>query len=718
MKEFLKNIKKVFESNNYSDLSNSVEEKQFLFLYALYHYYYGDEDCCGDVIDHCKYTREFENFAQGFFEEDTYEDKVIDVLIPYYVEKDFDMLQVNYRISQTQAMIMQIKNNSYSFLGNETLLTDYWNPSSEEKLVLRIITNYQPDFEEKNRITNLINKLVPLMETIKFDIVFGDDIIDEISQLTSDKKSVDYGELLLEKENNYLTYGEEESIITNITAFSLKDNFVKFGKAGLFAMNLRFYIANKKVDEGLAESISEKGDRFWYYNNGIIIVCDDFKIEGKKLKLSNYSIVNGGQTTRMIGVIPFEKDFAISCKVIRNKYEDDPVENTKFVAEIAEASNTQKPINATDIIANRFEQRLLKDKLSKAGVFMQIKRGDAASANLSENYPEPWQKTKNSELGQLLYATIAQKPGTARNSKNKIFSDKSKYQIVFGNVSSYDIDMIKDLLYLKTHYKKWASLVSKDVNSDEVKKGLVKNGYYYFASTIMLMAKFAFAKDLTDALKTYGINSDRGNFIISQIIFNHRIFNDDYAALQNKMYALFEMVYDKYILRGYKILKDRKADLVYSNFTKTDKNYITTIACDVFDDFAYEMNGRVAGVIVPLFYNPSSDDLLNNKEYVEKAIENFDKKSNELEEEETDILSEELKERLTEFRTREYKARNINAYNVFTNKELDRLVSLKPRTTMELLEFGCFKYKPRTKVRNFGKQIIDIIIDVCGERVK
>ena len=249
MKEFLKNIKKVFESNNYNDLSNSVEEKQFLFLYALYHYYYGDEDCCGDVIDHCKYTREFENFAQGFFEEDTYEDKVIDVLIPYYVEKDFDMLQVNYRISQTQAMIMQIKNNSYSFLGNETLLTDYWNPSSEEKLVLRIITNYQPDFEEKNRITNMINKLVPLMETIKFDIVFGDDIIDEISQLTSDKKSVDYGELLLEKENNYLTYGEEESIITNITAFSLKDNFVKFGKAGLFAMNLRFYIANKKVDE-------------------------------------------------------------------------------------------------------------------------------------------------------------------------------------------------------------------------------------------------------------------------------------------------------------------------------------------------------------------------------------------------------------------------------------------------------------------------------------
>ena len=125
-------------------------------------------------------------------------------------------------------------------------------------------------------------------------------------------------------------------------------------------------------------------------------------------------------------------------------------QNAKFISEIAEASNTQKPINSADLIANRFEQRYLKEKLSENGIFMQIKRGDAAVANLKENYPEAWQKTNSAELGQLLYATICQKPGTARNSKDKIFSDKNKYQLVFGNPMGYNMDFVKDLMFLKT----------------------------------------------------------------------------------------------------------------------------------------------------------------------------------------------------------------------------------------------------------------------------
>lgn len=718
MKKLLQNITNMFSKNNFTELNNATNEKKLLFLYSLYHYYYGDDDCIDDVIDHCKYTKEFGNFAQGCFEQENYEEKVVDVLVPYFVEENqtFDLGDVKYMISQVQSMVGQMKHKAYSLSANQSKLREYWDPSSDDKLVIKLITNYYPEFDEKNDLYDEIGNITPLFDGLKFEIIFGDDIEDEIAQLTSDKKCVDYSELTLDKPNNFLTYGEEESIITNIKASSLRENYQKYGKAGLFAMNLRFYIANKKVDEGLENSIRNKGENFWYYNNGIIIVCDDFKVEGDKVKLNNFSIVNGGQTTRMIGYIPFEKDFAISCKIIRNKYKDNMELNAKFVSEIAEASNTQKPINSTDLIANRFEQRYLKDKLSENGIFMQIKRGDLAMANLKDNYPEAWQRTKSDELGQLIYATICQKPGTARNSKAKIFSDKNKYQMVFGNPTAYNIDLLKDLLFLRTYYKKWSTKIIKSKDADEVKKGILKNGYFYFAATSMLIAKFAFSKPLTDGLRQIGINSEKGNYIISQKTFNHRIFNDSFNNLENRMFDLFELVYDRYVGREFIRAKQEKPELVYSNFTKTDKNYTLNIASNVYDDFAYELNGRVAGVIKNLFYSPSNEDEKETDVLVKEAFDGYENRSKDLEDEVIDVVGETLKERLVEFRTETYKAQNLKAYEVFNNAELKKLCALKPRTTLELLQLNCFTSHPRRKVRYYGEQIVSIIKEVCGEK--
>ena len=91
--------------------------------------------------------------------------------------------------------------------------------------------------------------------------------------------------------------------------------------------------------------------------------------------LKQFSIVNGGQTSRMIGTIPFEKDFYISCKIIKNIFENYKQKNI-FISKVAEASNTQKPIKAKDIIANRIEQRNLKSLMQDNGVFIEIKRGE------------------------------------------------------------------------------------------------------------------------------------------------------------------------------------------------------------------------------------------------------------------------------------------------------------------------------------------------------
>ncbi len=715
MEKKLKDIVELFKKNNFDDLNNAPDEKKLLYLYSLYHYYSGDADNIIDVIEHCDYNKQFGNYIYGCFDEEIFDGKVVDILSAYMVNAGqvFEIKTVRFMLVQIQYVISQIKNKKFYLTANDSILKDYISSDSNEKICIKILTNYTPNYNEKNAIRMELEKIPTNEDYISFEVVFGDEILDEISQMTSDKKCVDFGELsIYGKDNNILYYGDENSIICNISAKSLKSNFLKYGKAGLFAMNLRFYIANKKVDAGIEESIKNKGENFWYYNNGIIIVCDDYFIENNKISLTNYSIVNGGQTTRMIGMIPFEKDFAVMCKIIKNKFKDDRVENARFVSEIAEASNTQKPINSRDIIANRPEQRLLKETLSKANIFVQIKRGDAAVANISDNYKEAWQKVKNEEIGQILYAAIYQKPGTARNGKDKIFSDKTKYRLIFGDYSEekYSNEMIKDLLFIKVFYKKWANIIKKSRNYDAIKTGLANNGYLFTMASIYLCAKLYFSKDLVSFVKQQG-DSEKANYSISHRIFNHRIFNFSYELAQKKLFDLFNVICDRYLTFGFNQAKLIKEALVYSDFMKTDKNYQIYIIKSIIDDFVNERTPRIFNEV---FYRENENEMQKTKKIFYDELDNFEKIKNEEENSESnekniDKTYELIIDELKKYRAEESKKRSIKANDIFTNTEINNIAKFKPRSIEELINKNCFVKKPNTKTKLYGEDIIQLI---------
>jgi hypothetical protein len=64
---------------------------------------------------------------------------------------------------------------------------------------------------------------------------------------------------------------------------------------------LREHIVQKSVDDAIDDTIKKERENFWYYNNGITIGCNDYRIDGYKLKLYDFSIINGAQTTTKIG---------------------------------------------------------------------------------------------------------------------------------------------------------------------------------------------------------------------------------------------------------------------------------------------------------------------------------------------------------------------------------------------------------------------------------
>ena len=64
----------------------------------------------------------------------------------------------------------------------------------------------------------------------------------------------------------------------------------------------------------------ENQDSFWFKNNGLTIICDDFDISGREVHLTNFSIINGGQTTHNISrhsSVDQTHDFYLPCKIIR-----------------------------------------------------------------------------------------------------------------------------------------------------------------------------------------------------------------------------------------------------------------------------------------------------------------------------------------------------------------------------------------------------------------
>lgn len=69
-------------------------------------------------------------------------------------------------------------------------------------------------------------------------------------------------------------------------------------------------------------------------------------------------------------------------------------------------------------------------------------------------------------------------------------------------------------------------------------------------------------------------------------------------------------------------------------------------------------------------------------------------------------LKEEIRNRLIEFRTRKAKEKNIPAYYIFTNEELEKIVEKLPKTVEELKNLHIL---PEVKLKLHGEEIIEMI---------
>lgn len=392
-----------------------------------------------------------------------------------------------------------------------------------------------------------------------------DDIEKTIQSAHESLSTVSSEKIKIDQPNNFLEYESDDlsGIFCNVLSSSIIQLYNKYSGKGLFDLNIRRYIRNKLVDSGINNTLDKDRENFWFLNNGIIIACSDFSLDGDTVRLENFSIVNGGQTTQLIGTYKGTntKEFYIPCKIVASKN----VRNNDFYTKIAEATNSQKPIYPRDLRSNSPEMVRLGRWLEQEGIYLEIKRGLRPPRNCNT-------AIKNDELGQIIMSFALQQPGTSRNGKRKIF-EAGNYDRIFKVNYEKDQDkkqFLKDLINLNDRYTQ----IEKKFKTGGLtasQQEILRNG----KQIIFALMGVYYRLINGDISENDLLNSPKSVFTIP-FVYGKNISNYSGDNLDKK---LEHVVKDSVILLNgiYQKLYSNQQTTSVSNFFKSDARYYNDI---------------------------------------------------------------------------------------------------------------------------------------------
>jgi len=232
-----------------------------------------------------------------------------------------------------------------------------------------------------------------------------------------------------------------ESWVFSMPAKDAGDMFTKAGPR-LFARNIRGYLGDTQINKAIAETLVNEPHNFWYYNNGITIVCDSAKQEKQRgqdvLRVERPQVINGQQTVRTLNQTQTQMESAsVLVKVIRVAREGRSEDNyDDLVKRIVRATNWQNSIKASDLVSNDRVQVFLEREFRKAEYLYIRKRQTKQEARAGYN-GSAWAIISKDELAQAVAACNFD-PAIVREGKEGLFED-NYYRSIFTvrDISSY-----------------------------------------------------------------------------------------------------------------------------------------------------------------------------------------------------------------------------------------------------------------------------------------
>jgi len=175
----------------------------------------------------------------------------------------------------------------------------------------------------------------------------------------------------------------------------------------LLARNIRYDLGSR-VGESIKKTYENSPHDFWYFHNGLTIICDDFIERNKEATLVAPSVVNGAQTLYAISTSKNKASPAlVPVKVIvRAEASSHAVEDDQWLQDIIRSVNSQNRVRKSDLRSNEPEQVLLQSKFREMRVYYERKRGEWRVVRNEPRYRNH-ERLSLVSLGQILTATNA-----------------------------------------------------------------------------------------------------------------------------------------------------------------------------------------------------------------------------------------------------------------------------------------------------------------------
>lgn len=199
----------------------------------------------------------------------------------------------------------------------------------------------------------------------------------------------------------------------------------------LLERNIRKYLGKNEINDSIAECLkSGQSSNFFFYNNGITMVCDKFSFNALQekdwiVKVNGLQIINGGQTCRTLyQTISENADINTNDAYVLVRIYEVSEEDEDIIREITYATNHQNPVDLRDLKSNDDIQLMLEQSAKELGYTYKRKRDNSSLQN----------SIPSTVAAEAVLSTWRKAPHLARYKKAEMFG--SFYKTIFDNLNA------------------------------------------------------------------------------------------------------------------------------------------------------------------------------------------------------------------------------------------------------------------------------------------
>ena len=209
--------------------------------------------------------------------------------------------------------------------------------------------------------------------------------------------------------------------------------FDEYGER-LLQRNIRRFLGHSnRINADIRDTLLDRdhADRFYFYNNGITVVCDRFDYNAfqssdYQVQLKNIQVVNGGQTCKTIQrTLGAHGCHAGESAYVMIRIYQLPDESDDVVQEITKATNSQSPVDLRDLRSNDEVQRTLELGMKELGYSYKRHREEGTGG------PDV---VTSATVAEAVLAIWRRRPHQAKYRRREHFS--KLYDLIFKNLNA------------------------------------------------------------------------------------------------------------------------------------------------------------------------------------------------------------------------------------------------------------------------------------------